>query len=219
MRIAAIRAASVMALALAAVSGSAAASTGALLRVTIEAAVASAGGRVMERAALEAMVARANRVFAPARLSFELAALRPLDGAHAHLETRRDRHALAAKVRPGVINLFVVASLRDVDEPNRMRQGVHWRPDRARPRLHYVIVSSAASEYVLAHELGHYFGNHRHAETPGNVMSYIRLGEPFFDETQLRVIERHSRRFLRTGELVARGSDGSLRSRVERSPR
>ncbi len=171
----------------------------------IDAAVAAPDGRpVVERAFLEAMIARADRIFAPARLSFELGGLRTVDGSYARLETRRDRHALAAEVRPGVINVFVVASLRDVDDPSRHRQGVHWRPDRTRPRLHYVIVSAAASPDVLAHELGHFFGNHRHSETAGNIMSYVRSGEPFFDEAQLRVIARHVARFVRTGELVAR---------------
>jgi hypothetical protein len=161
-------------------------------------------GADADRAWIDAQLADANRVFAPAGLAFEVAALRSIAEGHARLETRDDRHALAAEVRPRVVNVFVVRSLRDVDEPERFRQGVHWRPVRGRARPHYVIVVAGAGPYVLAHELGHFFGNHQHSETPGNVMSYVRAGEPFFDAMQLTVIGRHVARFVRSGELRAR---------------
>ena len=93
---------------------------------------------------------------------------------------------------------------RDVDEPERYRQGVHWRPrGEAYPeRAHFVIVSSIAGPTVLAHELGHYFGN-GHSDVPGNIMCYER-GDvpPFFDETQGARIRFSLRRFLRDAELV-----------------
>src|SRR5262249_11579326 len=98
----------------------------------------------------------------------------------------------------GCINVFVVDTLRDVDDPTRMRQGVHWHA----PPAHYVILSRAASPTVLAHELGHFFGN-AHSTTVDNLMSYDRATErSFIDERQARRIVAHARAYLRTKELA-----------------
>lgn len=162
------------------------------------------GERVVDDAWLEERTEWANRIFAPAGVSIELDSVRDLDGRHARLDSRRDRHALGDEMRDEVINVFVVESLRDVDEPDRFRQGVHWRP-AGHPGKHLVIVSAIAGPTVLAHELGHFFGNRRHPETPGNIMSYERgEGDPFLDDTQVRRIRRFARRFIRSGELVPR---------------
>lgn len=152
---------------------------------------------------IETQVDNANALFEPHGISFRVVHRDLMDEKHARLETRRDRHALGALLRPGVIHCFLVLSLRDVDEPNRYRQGVHWRPRGANyPRsAHFVILSSIAGPYVLAHELGHYFGN-GHSDVAGNIMSYERGdGPPFFDESQARRIRASVRRFLRRGEL------------------
>ena len=121
---------------------------------------------------------------------------------HAAMEDRSDRHALGDLLAADSINVFVVVSLRDVDDPSVMRQGVHWRP-HGRRHLHYIILSSVAGETTLAHELGHFFGN-PHSDTPDNVMSYSRDGAvpPFFDDAQLRRIRRFARRLLREREIV-----------------
>ena len=149
-------------------------------------------------------VARANTIFNPHGVSFVVAGQHEMPDANARLENRRDRHALGRRQHDEQIDVFFVASLRDVDEPERMRQGVHWRPrgDEFDPRAHFVIVSSVAGPTVLAHELGHFFGN-GHSSVPGNIMSYER-GDvpPFFDDTQVARIRFSARRFLRRGELV-----------------
>ncbi len=65
-----------------------------------------------------------------------------------------------------------------------------------------MILAAYAGKTVLAHELGHFFGNRTHPKTPGNIMSYDR-GQmpPFFDAGQLRKIARFLRAFLRSREL------------------
>lgn len=174
------------------------------------------GEHVAERPWIDDQVEWANRIFEPAGVSFETVRTETLPAEHARLETRRDRHALGARMADDVINVFVVASLRDVDDPSRYRMGVHWRP-RGYPGKHLVIVTADAGATVLAHELGHFFGNRRHSGTPGNIMSYERGdGPPFFDAAQIRVIRRHARRFLRTGELVANGTIPSATSHAGR---
>ncbi|MCA9559673.1 MAG: hypothetical protein KC583_14050, partial [Myxococcales bacterium] len=91
--------------------------------------------------------------------------------------------------------------LEDIHEPGRVRRGVHWRPRRP-TGSHLVIVAAYSGENVLAHELGHFFGNPKHSATPGNLMSYTRAdGLPTLDAGQIRRVRAHVRRFLKSGEL------------------
>lgn len=160
------------------------------------------GARVVDRDWLDRQVARANAVFAPQGLKFRVTGVRTLRGAPAKLENRADRDALGRDLRDGVINVFVVKSLRDIHERDRMRQGVHWRPRTTAPGRHLVVVASYAGVNVLAHELGHFFGNRTHPKKLGNIMSYLpKIGVPTFDAAQGRRVARFARRFLETGEL------------------
>ena len=169
------------------------------------------GAGVVDEAWLQNRVEHSNRIFGQHGIGFRLVEQRALDGRHARLETRRDRHALGGKMRADVINCFVVASLRDVDDPSRYRRGVHWRP-RGYPGKHLLILSKIAGEGVLTHELGHFFGNREHSQVVGNVMSY-KWGkrEPFFDKAQARRIHRFAKRFLTTGEILPAEKIGTTR--------
>ncbi|MBV9947985.1 MAG: hypothetical protein JOZ69_14115 [Myxococcales bacterium] len=147
---------------------------------------------------LAAQLAQADALFAPFGVGFVRQDAPPLAAAAEHIETRADRDALSARVVPRVINVFVVGSLRDVDEPGRMRRGVHWH---ASARSHYVIIVGTAPPTVLAHELGHYFGN-PHSPVPDNVMSYERTGGPVsFDAAQGQRIGRAAGAYVRSREL------------------
>ncbi|MBU0551099.1 hypothetical protein KKF91_07665 [Myxococcota bacterium] len=157
---------------------------------------------VVDEAWIDAEVARASDLFRPHGVIFQRAALIRADGP-SHLKTRADRDGLGAQLRPGVINCFIVAELGDIHEPGVARMGVHWRVRPARLK-HLVIISADAVPTVLAHELGHFFGNPKHSTTPGNIMSYNRRGRvPFFDAQQGRVIRAWTRRFQRTREIIA----------------
>jgi hypothetical protein len=158
---------------------------------------------VVDAAFLDERVARANEIYAVYGVQFAESATAALPGDHAAVETASDRDAFGANVKRGVINCFVVGSLRDVDDPTQMRRGVHWH-SRAYPGKHYVVLSSIAGPNVLAHELGHYLGNPRHSEVPGNLMSYTRTDAlPFLDEAQVRRVTRTVREYLQSGELRA----------------
>lgn len=158
---------------------------------------------VQSDASVAVQVAKANEIFDPYGVAFRVVQTVPLGPRHARMETRRDRDALGAMVNPGVIDVFFVASLRDVDEPARMRHGVHWR-SRAHPPAHYVIVAQSAFAEVLAHELGHFLGNRRHSRTPGNLMSYTRRPVlPFLDAGQRAKLEQALAHYLDSGELRA----------------
>ncbi len=178
------------------------------LPVVFHVAVGEAGP-VVDEAWLDAQVADANRIFADHGVQFVRSEVVALPAENAVLEDRVDRNALGAFLRPGVVNAFIVASLRDVHDPELLRQGVHWRPygrktDRRGRVAHLVIVAAYARPTVLAHELGHFFGNPQHTTVKGNLMSYDRgPGPPVLDATQGRRVKQHVRRFLRSLEVIA----------------
>lgn len=162
-----------------------------------------------DRAFVEAQLATANTIFAPARTAFSLARLETVRGA-SPVPDRAARDALAVHVarsrqgEPTEVHVFVTERLVDVDDPTIDRMGVHWRLRRDR-RAHYVVLARSALPSTLAHELGHYFGN-PHSATPDDVMSYARSGRvtPFFDEAQRRRIRAHAARMIAAGLRVVR---------------
>jgi hypothetical protein len=159
------------------------------------------------RAAPEEFIRRqlehANAIYRPLGLELLDAGHPSLPERHAHIVTRADRDRLLRHAQPGAVHCVVVATLMDVDEPGRERRGVHWRSRR--DARHLVILSTLASPYVLAHELGHYFGNRAHSDTPGNLMSYDwRVSPPFLDQAQQVTVRQTLQRMLDTRELRAR---------------
>ena len=170
-------------------------------------AVALEGGHpVRDDAWIDAQIAEAERLFEAAAVHFRKTAQRPVAERFAHLETREDRDALDVERRKGVINVFVVASLRDVDDPRLERRGVHWR-NRATPFHRYVIVAAGAPPTVLAHELGHYLGL-AHTPVVDNLMSYNRTGaQVFLDAHQVAAVRSSARVALGTGELLPAPAD------------
>jgi hypothetical protein len=167
------------------------------LRVSI---VADETGKPVARPEwLAAELDAAQALFRPFGVRFTKADGAALDARLAHVETRADRDALAAHLAPHVIDVFVVDSLRDVDDASQMRRGVHWH---APSGAHYLIVVASAPTTVLAHELGHYFGN-PHSHVVDNVMSYERSGAPvFFDAEQGKRIAAKARTYVQSGELL-----------------
>ncbi len=149
---------------------------------------------------LAEQIERANQVYRPWRIQFRLFDAIPLDASHAHLVSRRDRHMLAEYLRRGVINVFVVESMQDVDDPSMMRRGVHWRYPLDE-RRHWTVLTSIGPPTTLAHELGHYFGLRMHTRVRGNIMSYEHGDEPWLSQYQARRVQAGARRFLRTLEL------------------
>lgn len=147
-------------------------------------------------------LAAANEIYGALGIELVDAERVPLPEKHADLVTRADRDALAPYLRKGQLNCFVVDRLMDVDEPGRERRGVHWRPPPKGAQT-LVIVSKISQRYVLAHELGHYFGNRQHSEVPGNLMSYAPSKKPrFLDGAQIRRVLDTLAALLKKGTLV-----------------
>ena len=158
------------------------------------------GRRVQDPEWLAGELAEVERLYAPLGIRFHAASDRALGAAHLHVESRADRDTFAAECVVKTINVFVVGSLRDVDDGVTFRRGVHWRHTQHHERR-YIILSAIAGPSVLAHELGHYFGN-GHSSVTDNLMSYDRTGaEVFLDAAQSATIRKAARVALTSGEL------------------
>lgn len=171
--------------------------------------VAEPGGvAVRDDAWIQEQLAAAEALFGAVGVHFRWIERRRGPTAQEHLATRSDRDALGAALAPGVINVFVVGSLRDVDEPPsasgpRMRMGVCWTQTVTRRR--YIALSAIAKPTVLAHELGHFFGN-PHTTDQDNLMSYSRSsgGVVSLSAAQKARIVGYAERFAR-GSLTLLG--------------
>lgn len=193
-------------------------------RIALVFHIAQRGGEpVAPPAFIAEQLAAASALFRPLGIELVDKEHVPLVGEHAELVTRADRDALARHVRhvrEGVIDVFVVAKLMDVDEPGRERRGVHWHP-RSPAVQSFLIVSKISKPYVLAHELGHLFGNREHSDVPGNLMSYTRAeGPPFLDAAQIHRVRRALATMLKTRRLIALPAEsaGSDQSQAKPPP-
>jgi len=161
------------------------------------------GERVVDDAWVERQIDEANALFSPLGTRFRWTMERDLAEPHGEMHSRADRDALTPLTTSGLIDVFLVRELEDVDEPGRRRMGVCWTGLGGK-RL--IVLSRIARPKVLAHELGHFFGN-PHTKVVNNLMSYARDGGVvFLDETQQARIRRLSARFLDTGRLIDVGT-------------
>lgn len=105
----------------------------------------------------EAMT-HAHQVFAPADVGFQVAAIDAIESQFAIMRTREQRDDIGRRrFTRGVVHVFLVARLDDVDVPGAQIRGVHWR-QRSNTDKRWVILSQIGSKVVMAHELGHFFG-------------------------------------------------------------
>jgi len=149
----------------------------------------------------------ANALYAPLDVHFRRTQRKEMSVAHAQVHTREDRDALGALMEKNVIDVFVVAALEDVDEPGRYRKGVAWTQRTTGAR--FIILSAAAPRTVLAHELGHFFGN-GHSSVADNLMSYTRTGgKVFLDDAQVARVHTFAAKFLAAGRLADVGPGNS----------
>lgn len=167
------------------------------------------GERIVDDAWVQRQIDDANGFFAPLGARFRWTIEKPLPEPHGELHTRANRDALTPLTETNMIDVFVVRALEDVDEPGRYRMGVCWT---GRGGKRFIVIAQTARPTVLAHELGHFFGNRQHSTVVNNLMSYSRDGGTvFLDERQARTIQRFTTSFLETGRLIDVGPPRRVR--------
>jgi hypothetical protein len=120
-------------------------------------------GPVARREWIDAFVERANQLYAPVEVSFQVSGTTTFETPGPEITKVAERHALAKLAEPdGSIHIFVVRRLADKSIPGKWISGVHWRyagQNRKWRGRRYIILSSRAVRVdTPAHELGHYFG-------------------------------------------------------------
>lgn len=169
--------------------------------------VVDEGAPVRDLAWVSDQLARAEERFGAAiDVGFEVVAVDALPAEQRDIVTRLDRDKLG---RPhfsrGVVHVFVVGSLADVDGPGEIR-GVHWR-DRAATERRWVIVSSIAGSLTLTHELGHFFSL-PHSRYPVSLMnkgeSPIPWSERAFHPREAQRMKRARAQMVASGALKLR---------------
>jgi hypothetical protein len=170
------------------------------MRLSIAVSTAD-GAPVQDAAWIDERIAEAQRIYNPLGLYFRKAEVRPLDARYAAIETRADRDALSNELHRGFMNVFIVSSLRDVDDAEFHIMGVHWAPKGDLQRQ-YVIVAASARKTTLAHEIGHYLGL-VHTSTPDNLMSYTRTGaDVFLNAEQKQKVTTRAREYAARKHLL-----------------
>jgi len=158
------------------------------------------GARIADDAWVNEQITTANELFGPLGVKFRWTIEKELPEPHGEMHSRTDRDVLTKRLERGAVNVFLVRELEDVDDPGRFRMGVTWtsRIDQKR----YIVLARSAKPSVLAHELGHLFGN-QHSSVANNLMSYSRDGGTIFlDERQKATITSFAERFLGERTLV-----------------
>ncbi|MFV8751806.1 matrixin family metalloprotease [Nannocystaceae bacterium ST9] len=160
---------------------------------------------------LAAQLEHAFRLFEPVDVGFQVESVDSVDASFARMATREQRDAIGrSRFSRGVVHLFVVAQLDDVDAPGEQIRGVHWR-QRSNTDKRWVIVSAIAQSTVLAHELGHFFGL-PHSSYRRSIMNKTPREDPpwearvFVDE-ELAIVRAERDRMFTDSSLVEREPD------------
>ncbi len=172
------------------------------------------GAPVVDPVWFFAQVDAANRLFDAIDVAFESIEVRRENAERAHIASRSDRDRLGrGEHDKGVVHVWIVRRLADVDIDGAEIRGVHWR-DRADLSRRFVILSSIAGDRTLAHELGHFFGL-PHSRYPVSIMNKTPRDDPPWE---LRGFHRDELSRMRRDrdEMVA---DGTLVQRKQRRGR
>jgi len=170
--------------------------------------VVDAAGPVQTPTWLAAQLEHAFVLFEPVGVGFQVVAVDAVEASFAHVATREQRDAIGrSRFGRGVVHLFVVAQLDDVDAVGEQIRGVHWR-QRSNTDKRWVILSGIAQSTVMAHELGHFFGL-PHSSYRRSIMNKTPREDPPWDERvfvdeELAIVRAERDRMFGDGLLIDR---------------
>ena len=169
--------------------------------------VVTGEGPAQDVAWVTAQLEQAHRHFALIDTSFEIVAADAVPASELEIDTREERDALGHdRFTRGVVHVFVVGRLADVDIAGNEIRGVHWR-ERAQRTHRWVILSKIAGSLVLSHELGHFFGLPHSTYDISLMNKTVRLtpvSELTFAEPEVTIMRKHRDRMLASKMLLPR---------------
>lgn len=159
-------------------------------------------------------VEQADRHFSLIDTNLEVVAVDAVPASELEIDTRDERDALGHdRFTRGVVHVFVVGRLADVDIEGQEIRGVHWR-ERADRTRRWVILSKIAGSLVLSHELGHFFGLPHSTHDISLMNKTVRLTplvtELTFAEPEVVRMRKHRDKMLANKMLAQRAKPGSL---------
>ncbi len=151
-------------------------------------------------------IKQSNRLFAKIKVCFELDDIVALSDQYNVLETANQRTKLGKdRLTSGLIDLFIVSKLADIDIKGEEIRGVHWRNPKNKQKSRWIILSKIASHLVLAHELGHYF-DLPHSEYEQSIMNKKERAYPMnqrgFVEDEYKIMEKAKKRMIEDQHLI-----------------
>lgn len=169
--------------------------------------VQTADGPVQTAAWVRGQIEQVDKHFALIDTNLEIVAVDTLPATDLEIDDRGERDALGHdRFTRGVVHVFVVGRLANVDEPGEIR-GVHWR-ERADRTRRWVILSKIAGSLVLSHELGHFFGLPHSTYDISLMNKTVRLTplvtELTFAEPEVARMRKHRDRMLASKMLLER---------------
>ena len=166
-------------------------------------------GAAQDVAWVREQIEQADRHFALIDTSFEIVAADAVPASELEIDDRAERDALGHdRFTRGVVHVFVVGRLADVDIAGNEIRGVHWR-ERADRSHRWVILSRIAGSLVLSHELGHVVGLPHSTYDISLMNKSVRLTplvtELTFAEPEVLRMRKHRDRMLASKMLQGRG--------------
>ena len=155
---------------------------------------------------LKWQIDQSNQLFAKIGLCFKIKTILALGKEWIEMKDQKMRTNLGQnRLESGLIDVFVVGRLADIDIKGEEIRGVHWRNPKNRQKQRWIILSKIAKDFVLAHELGHYF-DLPHSTYETSIMNKTPRDYPIakrgFVEEEYQIMQKAKDRMLEDLHLI-----------------